>query len=157
MSTSYIYETRVDWTGERRGALFSAGLPSIQVASPPEFKGHEGVWTPEHLFVSAVSACFMTTFLAIAELSKLEFDEFSASAIGTLKKVDGKGYLITEIVIRPSLLIRHACDEDRALRILEKAENNCLISNSINSVVRLEPVVLATEAQTENVGELVGV
>lgn len=119
----------------------SLSLPDIQVAAPPEFKGHGGAWTPEHLFVASVSSCFMTTFLAIAELSKLEFVSFSAEAAGKLEKVEGQGYLMTEVVIRPRLVIRRAQDAERAARILEKAERNCLISNSVTTAVRLEPSV----------------
>lgn len=39
---------------------------------PPEFGGPERTWSPEHLFVAAVSSCLMTTFRAIAEMSELE-------------------------------------------------------------------------------------
>ena len=35
--------------------------------------------------------------------------------------------------------LRHARDADRAARILEKAEQHCLISNSIKTAIRLEP------------------
>jgi len=148
MGTSHTYETEVAWIGERRGILSSTGLPDIQVAAPPEFKGHAGVWTPEHLFVSATATCFVTTFLAIAELSKLEFNGITATAVGKLEKIEGQGYQITEIVMRPTLTLKHAGDEERALRILEKAERNCLVSNSIKSVVRLESVVSTADVLT---------
>ncbi|MBK6315638.1 MAG: OsmC family protein [Blastocatellia bacterium] len=150
MGDSHTYETEVVWIGERRGILSSTGLPDIQVAAPPEFKGHPGVWTPEHLFVSATASCFVTTFLAIAELSKLEFVGITTTAVGKLEKIEGQGYLISEIVIRPTLTVKHAGDEERALRILEKAERNCLVSNSIKSVVRLESVVSTADVLTES-------
>ena len=55
----------------------------IEVATPPEFpKGIAGIWSPEHLFVAAISGCLMTTFLAIAENSTLEFTSFSCQAKG---------------------------------------------------------------------------
>ena len=149
MSTRYTYQTDVEWTGARHGVLHSPALPDIEIAAPPEFKGHDGMWTPEHLFVSSVATCFVTTFLAIAELSKLEFAEIAASAVGTLERVEGKGFLITEIVIRPRLVILDASDTDRALRILDKSEKNCLISNSINSAVRIEPEVIAARPSLE--------
>jgi organic hydroperoxide reductase OsmC/OhrA len=113
----------------------------MQVDAPPEFKGHEGVWTPEHLFVAAVNTCFMTTFLAIAENSKLEFVSFSAEAKEMLEKLDGQGFIMTEVVLRPKLIIKHARDVERAGRILEKAEKGCLISNSIKTETRLESEV----------------
>jgi peroxiredoxin-like protein len=141
MDNKYFYTTEVEWTGERHGDLRAPVLPGIQVDAPPEFHGHEGVWTPEHLFVAAVNSCFMTTFLAIAENSKLEFVSFSADAKGKLEKLEGKNFIMTEVVLRPKLLIRHARDADRAGRILEKAEKNCLISNSITAETKLEPEI----------------
>jgi peroxiredoxin-like protein len=141
MENKYFYTTQVEWTGERHGDLHASVLPKMQVDAPPEFKGHEGVWTPEHLFVAAVNSCFMTTFLAIAENSKLEFLSFSADAKGKLEKLDGKGFIMTEVVLRPKLLISHARDAERAGRILEKAEKSCLISNSIKTKTMLEPSV----------------
>jgi organic hydroperoxide reductase OsmC/OhrA len=128
--------------GARRGYLrSSADLPVLEVASPPEFQGQEHTWTPEHLFVASVNSCYMATFVAIAELSKLEVVSFTSTAVGKLEKTERQGYRITEIALRPKLLIRFASDAERAQRILEKAERNCLISNSITSDVTLEPEI----------------
>ena len=145
MDNRYFYSTEVEWKGERAGDLRSRILPGLAVDAPPEFKGHEGVWTPEHLFVASVNSCFMTTFAAIAENSKLEFSSFRADATGKLEKVEGQGFLMTEITVRPKLVIRHARDAERATRILEKAERHCLISNSIKAETKLEPEVSVNE------------
>jgi peroxiredoxin-like protein len=134
----YYYETEVEWIKQRMGELDAPGLASLQVASPPEFQGHEGVWTPEHYFVASVNSCFMTTFLAIANMSKLEFISFDSKATGKLDKVQGVGFQMTEIILRPTLIIRYSNDLERAHRLLEKAEKNCLISNSIKTQVKLE-------------------
>ena len=141
MENQHLYKTEVEWTGERHGELRAPALPKLDVDAPPEFKGHEGIWTPEHLFVASVNSCFMTTFLAIAENSKLEFVKFHADAEGTLEKVDGQGLMITHITLRPKLVIKNSRDTERALRIFEKAEKNCLIANSIRTETRLEPQV----------------
>lgn len=141
MENKYFYSTEIEWTGERHGDLRAPVLPDLRVDAPPEFKGHEGVWTPEHLFVGAVNSCFMTTFLAIAENSKLSFVSFKADARGKLEKQDGQGLMITEIVLRPKLTLTNARDAERASRILEKAEKHCLISNSVKTEIRLEPEV----------------
>ncbi len=141
MEDKYFYTTEVEWTGERHGDLRAPVLPNLQVDAPPEFKGHDGVWTPEHLFVASVNTCFMTTFLAIAENSKLEVVSFKADAKGKLEKLDGQGFMMTEITLHPKLVISHARDAERANRILEKAEKHCLISNSIKTETKLEPEV----------------
>lgn len=139
MEENYYYTTEVQWTGDRHGDLSAPVLPSLKVDAPPEFKGHAGVWTPEHLFVASVNSCFMTTFLAIAENSKLELVSFSAAAKGKLEKLGGQGFVMTEITLRPTLILRNARDAERASRILGKAEKNCLISNSIKAKTKLEP------------------
>ncbi len=141
MEHQHLYKTEIEWTGERHGELRAPALPKLEVDAPPEFNGHEGVWTPEHLFVAAVNSCFMTTFLAIAENSKLEFVKFNADAEGILEKVEGKGLMITHITLRPKLVVKHDRDTQRALRIFEKAEKHCLIANSIRQETKLEPQV----------------
>lgn len=80
----------------------------------------------------------MTTFLAIAQNSKLEVASFCASAQGKLEKVEGVGLQITEIILRPRVVVRSPTDLERTRRILEKAEKACLVSNSIKTAVKLE-------------------
>ncbi|HVN82962.1 MAG TPA: OsmC family protein [Terriglobia bacterium] len=138
----HFYESRIEWTGEKKGRLSAPGLPPLEVATPPEFDGHDGFWSPEHYFVAAVNSCIMTTFLAIAEGSKLQFESYQARATGKLEKPENEGYRITEIIIRPRLVISQSKDMERAGRILQKAEKHCLISNSIKTSVRLEPQIL---------------
>jgi organic hydroperoxide reductase OsmC/OhrA len=137
----HYYSTDVVWTGGRHGDLSAPVMPTLQVDAPPEFRGHEGVWTPEHLFVGAINSCFMTTFLAIAENSKLDFVHFDSKATGKLEQHEDFGLMMTMVILRPELIISNARDEDRALRILQKAERHCLIANSVKTTIRLEPVV----------------
>ena len=138
---AYFYDTTLEWTGARQGTLTAPGLPALTVAAPPEFRGHAGIWTPEHLDVAAVNTCFMTTFLALAELSKFEFASFTCNASGKLEKSMEHGSQITEIRLQPKLVIRHERDQERAGRVLEKAAQNCFISNSIKTTVPLEPEI----------------
>jgi peroxiredoxin-like protein len=145
MEIQYFYSTDVEWTGERRGDLSAPNLPDLEVDAPPEFKGQAGVWTPEHLFVASVNSCFMTTFLAIAENSKLDFVSLRVGAKGKLEKLDGQGFMMTEIILRPRLVLHQASGAERALRILEKAERNCLISNSVKTKIVLQPEIRIAE------------
>lgn len=140
---SHQYNVDLKWNAERIGEVSSPELNSkIEVATPPQFpKGVEGIWSPEHFFTAAVNSCFMTTFLAIAENSRLEFKEFNCKAVGVLDQVEGK-YLMTEVILTPTLVITKEEDKDKALRILDKSEKACLISNSIHSKVSLNPNVV---------------
>jgi peroxiredoxin-like protein len=138
----HLYNVALTWKEGRVGEMSSPELPTkIEVATPPEFeKGVAGIWSPEHLFTASVLSCFMTTFLAIAEYSKLEYNSFDCSAEGVLAKEDGK-FKMTEITLKPVLVISDEDKKDRALRILDKAEAACLISNSIKTVVHLDATV----------------
>ena len=134
----HTYTTSLKWVSQRKGTLSPDGLPELSVATPPQFPGgHPGIWSPEHLFVAAAEVCLMTTFLAIAETSKLEYTEYSSQAEGLLEKTE-QGYMITEIVIRPRVVIKDPAALDRARRIIEKAEQHCLISKSMKTRVRVE-------------------
>ena len=136
------YEVNLAWVTDRKGTISSPALnQSIEIATPPEFpKGMEGIWSPEHLFAAAVNSCLMTTFLAIAENSKLEFVSLNCTAIGKLDKVDGK-YMMTEVVLRPVLVIKNQELQEKARRVLEMSEKACLISNSIKSKIVFEPII----------------
>ena len=138
----HYYNVNLAWQSERMGTLTSPELKTeIEVATPPPFpKGIEGIWSPEHLLTAAVNSCFMTTFLAIAENSRLEFDSFDCSAKGKLEQVEGK-FLMTEIELIPVLKIKKEADKEKAERILQKSEAACLISNSIKTKVYLSTVI----------------
>lgn len=143
------FNVDIIWLEDRKGLMCSPELvkgnaPSgncFEVATPPPFpKGMPNIWSPEHLFTASVSSCLMTTFLAIAENSKLDFETFDCEAIGTMERVDGK-YLMTEILLKPSVTIADEKDRERAGRILEKSEAACLISNSIKTKVSMKPTI----------------
>ncbi len=138
----HTYHTSVRWEGERRGTLSSGELREIEVATPPEFPGgHPGLWSPEHLYTAAAEICLMTTFLAIATNSKLEFKDYSSQAVGTLEKTEG-GFQMTEILLRPKVVVGSAELIETTKRLLDKAEKHCLISNSMKTRVRIEPEVV---------------
>jgi len=143
---SFVYESEIEWSREKEGAAKAPQLPVIPVGAPPEFKGRAGNWTPEHLLVASVNTCLMLTLLAIAENSKINLVSYTATANGKLEKVQGAGYQITEILVKPKVVV--ASDEDlrRMPRILEKAKEGCFISNSIKSAVKLEPEVSRQKA-----------
>jgi peroxiredoxin-like protein len=139
---AHYYNVNLNWLTDRKGELFSPELNTkIEVATPPEFnKGIAGIWSPEHLLTAAVNSCFMTTFLAIAENSRLNFETFNCEAKGKLEQVEGK-FLMTEIVLTPVLKITNKEDREKAERILSKSESACLISNSIKSKISLKSII----------------
>lgn len=139
---AHYYTVDVEWKDNRKGEMSSPELSqNIEVATPPQFpKGVEGVWSPEHLFTAAVNSCLMTTFLAIAENSKLEFSDFQCKSKGKLEQVEGK-FLMTEVILVPVVTIKNESEREKAERVLQKSEANCLISNSVKSKITMIPQI----------------
>lgn len=139
MAQAHLYQVNVQYDEERKGTLSSEVLNhTIEIATPPEFpKGMPGIWSPEHYFLAAVNGCLMTTFLAIAENFKLNFNDFKSDSEGKLEVVDGK-YMMSEVLLKPVITI--GSEEDRALaeKIILKSEKACLISNSVKSTISMD-------------------
>jgi organic hydroperoxide reductase OsmC/OhrA len=146
---AHYYSVKIQWKEERLGILSSNEInhekncnsDGISVATPPPFaNGIPDIWSPEHLYSASVASCLMTTFLAIADNSKLNFNAFSCEAKGKLEQIEGK-YLMTEIILEPIVSIGDEAQADKTKRILDKAEKACLISNSIKSTIIFNPII----------------
>ncbi len=139
---AHFYNVNISWKYDRKGEMSSPEISqSVEIATPPQFpKGLENIWSPEHLFTAAVSSCLMTTFLAIAENSKLEFINFECTSKGKLEQVEGK-FLMTEVILEPIVTIKNELDREKAERVLQKSEANCLISNSVKSKITMIPQI----------------
>lgn len=83
MSQKHFYEVTAEWNEGRKGTLSSPFLnEKVECATPPEFpKGEPRIWSSEHLFGASISSCYLSTFLAIAENFKLEFNQFSCKTV----------------------------------------------------------------------------
>ena len=135
---AHFYNVDVKWKSDCKGEISSSEISrKLEVATPPQFpKGMENIWSPEHLFTAAVSSCLMTTFLAIAENSKLDFVNFECNSKGKLEQIDGK-FLMTEVILEPVVTIKNESEREKAEKVLQKSEANCLISNSVKSKITM--------------------
>jgi len=118
----------------------SDGVETIVSGPPQEFGGPGGQWSPETLLVAAVADCFILSFRAIARASKLSWNALSCEVDGKLERSDGM-LRFTEFAVRATLVAPEETTDERALRILEKADKSCLVTNSLSSTTRLEAVI----------------
>ncbi len=137
---SFTYETELQWLENRACRLESGNKESLRVTSPPEFQGEEGEWTPEDLFVGAINACTMSTFLAYANKKQLDVLSYKSKAEGILEFSDGH-YRFTQVKLQPFILVES--DEAAAMteQLIHQAHDNCFVSNSITTKVILEPEI----------------
>ncbi len=116
--------------------LTAEGVTSLQSAAPAEFGGPGDRWSPETLLVAAVADCFILTFKAIARASKLDWISLACDVEGVLDRVEGVTRF-TEFTLHVILEAPPETDEQKAMRLLEKSEHNCLITQSLKSSTKL--------------------
>jgi organic hydroperoxide reductase OsmC/OhrA len=135
----WMYHNILKWKGEKKADLkFLESKQEIEVATPPEFGGHEDIISPEDLFVSSANVCYMTTLLGTMKNMGVELISYESKAEGILETVD-KMKIFTKIIIRPKI---KAKDTEAKIRMmLGHAEKRCLVANSMKTQVIIEPEI----------------
>lgn len=128
----YPHHYQVQGSADAEGwiALAASGLPTVETAAPEPFGGPGDRWSPETLLVGAVASCFVLTFRAIARASGLVWTRLRVTAGGTLERMEG-GPRFTAVQVEVVLTVPADVSEDRARRLLEKAERGCLVTRSL--------------------------
>lgn len=121
--------------------LSSKRLETMSSAPPTEFGGPGNKWSPETLLVASVADCFILSFRAIAKASKFSWTSLTCNVEGILDLREGTTKF-TDFEIHATLSVPTDTNEERAQRLLEKAEESCLITNSLSGTVHLEAVVV---------------
>ena len=115
----------------------STGGGDITTDMPAEFGGPGDQWSPESLLMAAVADCFVLTFRAIAQASRQEWSTISCKATGTLDSVERKPQF-THLQLEVELSVAGEFNEERVRRLLTKAEESCLVTNSLSAEVSLQ-------------------
>ena len=136
----HTYSVSANATTNSVVTLSADGVEPISSAPPVEFGGPGDEWSPESLLVAAVADCFILSFRAIARASRLDWSDLSCEVDGALDKQDG-GPRFTGFNVRASVTIDNKDNADKAEKLLHKAENACLITNSLIAESHLETEV----------------
>ena len=91
----HLYVASASAGNEGNIVVTGEGLPDLETASPPQFDGPLGVWSPETLFSAAVADCFILTFRAIARASKFEWTSLECRAEGVLERPEKTTFFTT--------------------------------------------------------------
>lgn len=121
-------------------------LPDIVVAPPIEFDGPGDEWSPEALLMASIANCLVLSFRAIAKASKFEWCSIECESEGNLDKVERK-VQFTNVISKVRLLIPTTETKEKAEKLLHKAEDTCLISNSMSCESRIECEIIFSDEQ----------
>jgi peroxiredoxin-like protein len=138
----FFFDVQLNWLEGKRGILSAKDAAgTIHVATPPEFGGEGKPWSPEHLFLSSISSCFMTTFLAFADKLHLEISKLDCDTVGQIEIIEGR-YKFSEINLYPRIFIANESLRELTNKVVEKTHKYCLITNSVNAIVYYHTEVL---------------
>jgi peroxiredoxin-like protein len=134
---------RVNITGDVTNHLkvTADNLPDMQVAPPLLFDGPGDQWSPEDLLMSSVASCLILSFRAIARISKLDWLSIQCECTGELNRVERKT-CFTHIHLRVMLELPADGNVEKAEKLLHKAEETCLITNSLACATHLESEII---------------
>jgi peroxiredoxin-like protein len=124
------YSVSATATSDSNVTLKAPDLPELVTAPPAEFGGPGDRWSPESLLVGAVADCFVLSFRAIARASNLDWQTLECNASGTLDRVE-RVTRFTTIAVDARLTVAAGTDVAKAEKLLHKAEQSCLVTNSL--------------------------
>tara|TARA_R110002095_G_scaffold216356_2_gene213260 strand:+ start:1023 stop:1466 length:444 start_codon:yes stop_codon:yes gene_type:complete len=122
-------------------SLSTDKVKAISSAPPTEFDGPGDRWSPETLLLAALADCFALTFRPIAKASKFSWLSLTCVVEGTLELKEGK-MKFTHFVINATLDAPEDSNEEKAYRLLEKTEANCMVANSLSGNALLKSAVV---------------
>ena len=138
------YEVCVKAGTETPVQITSSRLALLRSAPPLQFGGPGDLWSPETLLTAAGTDCFVLTFRAIASASRLAWTSLECGGKGTLDSQDGV-VRFNAFHLNATLMLPPDSDPGRAQKVVEKAEKNCLVANSLKCPVSLELQVMVEE------------
>ena len=149
------YETQLRWSGST-GLGWENYDREHTITAPPaepelrlttgESQGDPAVLNPEQLLVMAASSCQMLSFLHAAAKARIDVVEYEDEATG-LMPLDEQPAGITEITLRPRIVIAGEASEERVRKLVQTAHEYCYIANSLKSEVAIEPRIEIGQAQ----------
>ncbi len=135
----YPHRYKVKSIGANSGnvMLKSPGLEPIDTAPPAEFGGPGNVWSPETLFAGAVADCYILSFRAISQARKFEWINLECDVDAILDKPE-RSAVFTQLIIKARLTIATGGDRAEAEKLMKRAKDICLVTNSMTAEKVLE-------------------
>ena len=159
-STEHSYAVTVTWTGntgagtasyrgyERTHEVAVRGKPSLPASSDPAFRGDPARYNPEEMLVASLSSCHMLWYLHLCCVEGIVVEAYQDIAEGVMVEDADGGGRFSEVVLQPEIRLAAGADLDRARALHADAKAKCFIANSVNFLVRHEPVFQTAPQKT---------
>jgi uncharacterized OsmC-like protein len=139
-SKRFTHKTIITWDEEKQAFLCSIGNKAIKIAASPGPKRHEGILTPEELFVDSIEDFIKDTFIDSAKRNNLEILSYESEGHGIVENDEDK-LIFTEIKICPQIVVALSIQAQKAKELIEFAGKNCPILNFLRCKVNIYPEI----------------
>ncbi|CDR61648.1 OsmC family protein [Staphylococcus schweitzeri] len=135
------FKVHTSWQGGRNNIGTVKGDVLSEKISIPASLGGVGIGTnPDEMLVSAASSCYIISLAAVLERAKFTNVLIEQNSVGTACLENGK-FSMVKIVHYPQIYISNDQKDllqKRLPKLLEIADNNCMISNALKNNVEIE-------------------
>jgi organic hydroperoxide reductase OsmC/OhrA len=117
-------------------ASTNKSFPEIGLSIPPEFSGPGTGYSPEDLYALALLNCYLATFKFVAEKSKLQFQAISGKAVLEVGDTESRKNWMRKVKL--TINLSGAENPTRALNLLVKTKDHCMIHQSVHSEIEID-------------------
>ncbi|MCE5089938.1 OsmC family peroxiredoxin [Staphylococcus devriesei] len=141
------FKVQTNWQGGRDEiGTVNGDVLSEQISIPASLGGNGTGTNPDEILVSAASSCYIISLAATLERAKFTNVTLTVDSVGTAIFENGK-FRMDKITHYPSISVPDNEKENlekRLPKLIEIADNNCMISNSIrnNVAIDITPTIL---------------
>ena len=149
------YAARLIWEGNtgtgtasytsygRQYRVLVVGKPDLMGSADPAFRGEADQLNPEDLFLSAISACHMLSYLALCARQGVRVLAYEDAAEGTMVLHPSGGGRFVEVVLHPRVTIEAGENAALALQLHDTAHQLCFIASSCSIDIQHQATVQA--------------
>jgi organic hydroperoxide reductase OsmC/OhrA len=135
------FSVTVTWTGGKEGTLIVDGKSALPLSSPVYWDGKPNMYSPQDLFVSAVTGCYITTFATMMKRMKQPLTAHQASGRAVLKRHPEGGWHFSDIYIIMDITVPKDAKLSQVKRAVTLTKKYCHVSRSVSSKIHVEPKI----------------
>jgi len=141
------YSATISRTFASRARVEAPPRQPLQGSPSSEFDGDATAWSPEHLLLSSLGLCMLTTFEAFCARDGVELIDWQAKMKGAVER-SKNGLIFSSIVLCVDMEV--GGNVEQAERTLEETKRYCLILNSLSVPVVVEANIRTPEKRDQS-------
>ncbi|WP_035644000.1 OsmC family protein [Flavobacterium sp. ASV13] len=143
METSEEYQVDLHWkedqNAEASSLLFDDKIQITENWCLSHSK--KDTWTAEHLFIASILGSYMTAYLRTAKNKGIDYKSFKSTGRASFTISDDVSE-ITDILIRPTIVIIKSSQINKALKIFSLCRDHSLVLNALKIRIHIFPSVV---------------